>query len=73
MSLTSLLSGIRLSSRDAEVIFDRDEPVGEATDLVLPGRRWFRRDRAPMLVKAGKVDQTASQPNRSGLDASTLP
>jgi hypothetical protein len=46
MNLAILLSKMRLAPRDAEVIFDRDEPVGAPTDLVLPVRRWFRRERA---------------------------
>jgi hypothetical protein len=44
MSLfTSLFNRLKLAPRDAEVIFDRDEPIGRATDLVMPARRWFRR------------------------------
>jgi len=38
-----LFQRVQLSPRDAEVIFDRDEPVGRPTDLVMPRRRWFRR------------------------------
>ena len=41
--LADLFSRVKFSPRDAEVIFDRDEPVGQPTDLVMPGRRWFRR------------------------------
>jgi hypothetical protein len=37
------LRGCDSRRSDAEVIFDRDEPVGQATDLVMPRRRWFRR------------------------------
>ena len=45
MSLfASLFGRVKLSPRDAEVIFDHDEPVGQPTDLVMPGRRWFRRN-----------------------------
>ncbi len=43
MIFRDLLSKMILKSQDAEVIFDRDEPVGFATDLVLPRKRWFRR------------------------------
>lgn len=43
MSLSKLFANIQLSQADAEVIFDRDEPVGEPTDLVMPRRRWFRK------------------------------
>ena len=45
MSVADLLAKLKLSSNDAEVIFDRDEPVGRPTDLVMPRRRWFRRNK----------------------------
>ncbi|MDQ6626036.1 MAG: hypothetical protein M3Y69_07850 [Verrucomicrobiota bacterium] len=32
--------------KNADVIFDREEPVGQPTDLVLPDRRWFGRRKA---------------------------
>ena len=57
MSLATFLNRIRLSPRDAEVIFDRDEPVGTATDLVLPSRRWFRRN-ASAAANANRVDRS---------------
>jgi len=41
--LTGLFARVKLAPHDAAVIFDRDEPVGQPTDLVLRGRRWFRR------------------------------
>ena len=41
----SLLARVKLSPADAETIFDRDEPVGRPTDLVMPRRRWFRRNK----------------------------
>lgn len=43
MSVTAFLSKLKFSAADAEVIFDRDEPVGQPTDLVMPYRRWFGR------------------------------
>jgi hypothetical protein len=43
MSVADFLAKLKLSPRDAEVIFDRDEPVGRPTDLVLRRRHWFRR------------------------------
>ncbi|CAN5144192.1 hypothetical protein BH20VER2_BH20VER2_05660 [soil metagenome] len=45
MSISDLLSRLTLSQKDAEVIFDRAEPIGTPTDLVMPRvrRRWFRR------------------------------
>ncbi len=30
-------------NKNAEVIFDAEEPVGKPTDLVMPDRRWFGR------------------------------
>ena len=44
--LAQLFSKMMLSPKDAEVIFDRDEPVGRPTDLVMPRPRWFRRKNA---------------------------
>ena len=37
------LRGMRRFNANASVIFDEAEPVGQATDLVMPRRRWFRR------------------------------
>ena len=46
MSLfTDLFTRAKLAPSDAEVIFDRDEPVGQPTDLVMPRPRWFRRSK----------------------------
>jgi hypothetical protein len=55
-----LFTRLRLAPNDAEVIFDRDEPVGQATDLVMPRRRWFRRsestnDRRPGATSTARV------------------
>jgi hypothetical protein len=44
--LTRFFQRLKLAPRDAEVIFDRHEPVGRPTDLVLPRRRWFGRNKA---------------------------
>ena len=43
MRFGTLIAKMKLSPKDAEVIFDRSEPVGVATDLVMPRHRWFRR------------------------------
>lgn len=43
MILKKLIAQMKFSPRDAEVIFDRAEPVGAPTDLVMPARRWFGR------------------------------
>jgi len=42
MSFRALLNKITLAPRDAEVIFDRHEPVGTPTDLVMPRKRRSR-------------------------------
>lgn len=46
MTLAQFFSKMKLNPKDAEVIFDRDEPVGQRTDVVMPRRYWFRRNRA---------------------------
>ncbi len=43
MSFADLIARLKLSQKDAELIFDRDEPIGTPTDLVMPRRRWFRK------------------------------
>lgn len=43
MSFSDLLARLKVSQKDAEIIFDRHEPMGTPTDVVLPRRRWFRR------------------------------
>ncbi len=57
MTLTDFFSRMTLSRKDAEVIFDRDEPVGQPTDLVMPRRRWLRRKNT--------ADKRAPQPPRN--------
>jgi hypothetical protein len=49
---------MKLSQKDAEVIFDPDEPVGTATDLVMPRRRWLRR-------KQKESNHSAERPHQS--------
>jgi hypothetical protein len=43
MSVTDFFARLRRYDENACVIFDRAEPIGQPTDLVLPYRRWFRR------------------------------
>ena len=59
MTLTDFFSKMTLSRKDAEVIFDRDEPVGQPTDLVMPRRRWFRRKK-PVERQLSRSSQTHS-------------
>jgi hypothetical protein len=43
MSLADFLARMKRYNKNAEVIFDAEEPIGAATDLVMPRHRWFRR------------------------------
>ena len=43
MSFAGLIARMKRYDKNAEVIFDREEPIGQPTDLVMPRRRWFRR------------------------------
>ena len=43
MSVTDFFAKVRRYDQNARVIFDRAEPIGQPTDLVLPYRPWFRR------------------------------
>ena len=43
MSFSDLFADVKRYDQNAAVIFDRDEPIGWATDLVMPRKRWFRR------------------------------
>jgi len=43
MSFAGLREKMKHFDRNAEVIFDREEPVGATTDMVMPRRRWLRR------------------------------
>jgi hypothetical protein len=47
----ALFSLVKLPQKDAEAIFDAGEPVGRATDVVMPRRRWFSRWRKPQTAK----------------------
>jgi hypothetical protein len=43
MSLSEFFANLKRYDENATVIFDREEPIGTPTDLVMPRRRWFRR------------------------------
>jgi hypothetical protein len=45
MSFSKFFSNVKRYDQNAAVIFNREEPVGRATDLVMPRRRWFGRHR----------------------------
>ncbi len=42
-----LLARMKRYQKNAEIIFDAEEPIGVPTDLVMPRRRWFRRNKVP--------------------------
>jgi hypothetical protein len=43
MSFSDFFADVKRYDENAAVIFDRNEPIGQATDLVMPRKRWFRR------------------------------
>jgi hypothetical protein len=46
MSVSEFLAWIKRHDENAAVIFDRAEPIGQPTDMVMPRRRWFSRNRS---------------------------
>jgi hypothetical protein len=52
MSFSDFFARMKRYEQNATVIFDRDEPIGRATDLILPDRRWFNRRARRKLVRA---------------------
>ncbi len=63
MSIADLIVRMKLYEKNAEMIFDAEEPIGMATDLVMPRRRWFRRNEPKPGSLEAKVLQ-ASKWNR---------
>ena len=47
MSLTEFFAKLKRYDQNANVIFDDEEPIGRATDLVMPRKRWFRGPASP--------------------------
>jgi len=47
MKLSELIAKMKRYNKNAQIIFDSEEPIGRATDLVLPRRRrrFFRHVR----------------------------
>jgi len=53
MKFANVLAKMKRYQKNAEVIFDAEEPIGVPTDLVMPRRRWFRRTKpAPESLEA---------------------
>ena len=61
MSFSQFFARVRRYNENAAVIFDHAEPIGQATDLVLPRRSWFRRARRKNLA----LSESAGTPERS--------
>jgi hypothetical protein len=51
MSFSELFAIVRRYNANASVIFDREEPIGRATDLVLPRRSWSRRRKQTTILQ----------------------
>jgi hypothetical protein len=43
VSIADLIQRMKRYEKNAEMIFDAEEPIGLPTDLVMPRRRWFRK------------------------------
>jgi len=54
MSLADFFKRMNRDDRNAEIIFDKQEPIGRATDLVMPRRRWFRHTKQSELFPPAK-------------------
>ena len=52
MNFSQFVASVKRYNDNAAVIFDRAEPIGQATDLVMPRRRWFRRNRKDSRASA---------------------
>ncbi len=55
MSFSDFFAKLKSYDENAAVIFDRAEPIGQATDLVLPDRRWFNRRARRKLVRTDEA------------------
>jgi hypothetical protein len=63
MTVADLINRMRRYEKNAEMIFDTEEPIGTPTDLVMPRRRWFRQSKpAPESLEAKVLE--ASKWNR---------
>jgi hypothetical protein len=40
-----IFARIKRYQKNVEIIFDDEEPIGTPTDLVMPRRHWFRRNK----------------------------
>ena len=61
MSWTDFLARIKQYERNAAVIFDEEEPIGQPTDLVLPNKRWFRRAKKAQPFRLSRMISNAKE------------
>jgi hypothetical protein len=54
MSFSDFFAKLKRYDQNATVIFDRAEPIGRATDLILPDRRWFNRRVRRKIVRTAE-------------------
>ncbi|MBA3831920.1 MAG: hypothetical protein H0X34_08505 [Chthoniobacterales bacterium] len=59
MIFSDFISNLRRRDANAAVIFDQEEPVGRATDLVMPRRHFFRRRRETGKAAASRSPLTS--------------
>jgi hypothetical protein len=64
MSLSEFFAKLKRYDQNANVIFDDEEPIGRATDLVMPHKRWLKRP-VSHRQREGKI----SPPVHSGVAA----
>jgi hypothetical protein len=55
MTFSEFFAKIRRYDENAAVIFDRAEPIGQPTDLVMPRRRWFGRKRSKISATSPRT------------------
>ena len=67
MSLTEFFAKLKCYNQNANIIFDDEEPIGRATDLVMPRKRWFRGRASPDLSgeKSSPLMHSAAVSKRS--------
>jgi len=67
MSFSQFFSNLKRYDENAAVIFDRAEPVGQPTDLVMPRRRWFQRTVRSVAAVGADPRRTAFPQEEPGL------
>ena len=68
MSIADLINRMKRYEKNAEMIFDAEEPIGTPTDLVMPRRRWFRTQTGARFIGSksfGSIEmETVTDDNR---------